>query len=156
MSGRARGRLRRGSGLKRGRRGRGLPLRLLLPLLLRLFRPLLLLSLPAFGLRARALLRVESLRVLPLVLLLLLRRALHLRELRGLAQKVRLVRPRARAVRVERDGLLDEAQPLVRALPRLPEVRLVGGHLVADAARLRVPLPVLPALRDVVGAMQLL
>src|SRR5947209_2547011 len=75
-------------------------------------------------------LRLARLRRLILEVVLRLRVAGHLGELRLLAQEVGLLRPGVRVVLVERDGLLGELQALGGALLRLVEVGLIGGLLV--------------------------
>src|SRR5438552_615467 len=75
-------------------------------------------------------LRLARLRRLILEVVLRLRVAGHLGKLRLLAQEVGLLCPRVRVLRVERDGLLGELQPLGGALLRLVEVGLVRRLLV--------------------------
>src|SRR2546423_2411950 len=103
-------------------------------------------------------LRLARTRRLVVEVLLGLRVAGHLGELRLLAQEVGLLRPGVRVVLVERDGLLGELQPLGGALLGLVEVGLVGGRLVVDEDLVGLLLRhlVLLLLGDVVGALPLL
>src|SRR5437763_5327047 len=103
-------------------------------------------------------LRLARLRRLVVEVLLGLRVAGHLGQLRLLAQEVGLLRPRVRVLRVERDGLLGQLQPLGGALLGLVVVGLVGGLLVVyeNLVGLLLRHLVLFLLGDVVGALPLL
>src|SRR5205085_1105492 len=103
-------------------------------------------------------LRLARLRRLILEVVLRLRVAGHLGKLRLLAQEVGLLRPRVRVLRVERDGLLGELQPLGGALLRLVEVGLVRRLLVVyeNLVGLLLRHLVILLVGDVEGALPLL